>query len=46
MLDAAEFYMTKDNLFILEEHHKVKLAISRLGLDSLGLFDPKKKIVE
>ncbi|XP_041056208.1 formimidoyltransferase-cyclodeaminase [Carcharodon carcharias] len=46
MLDAAEFYMKKENLFILEEEHKVRLVISRLGLDSLTPFNAKERIIE
>uniref|UniRef100_W5MQX6 Formimidoyltransferase-cyclodeaminase n=1 Tax=Lepisosteus oculatus TaxID=7918 RepID=W5MQX6_LEPOC len=46
VLDCAEFYMERDNLFILEEEHKVRLVVSRLGLDSLGPFVPKERIIE
>ncbi|XP_019636187.1 PREDICTED: formimidoyltransferase-cyclodeaminase-like [Branchiostoma belcheri] len=43
---AAEFYMQKDNLFLVEEDQKVRLAIDRLGLNSLGPFNPKERIIE
>nr|XP_020670495.1 formimidoyltransferase-cyclodeaminase isoform X1 [Pogona vitticeps] len=46
MLDAAEFYIKKENLFILEEDHKIRLVISKLGLDSLSPFNPKERIIE
>ncbi|XP_062845904.1 formimidoyltransferase-cyclodeaminase [Trichomycterus rosablanca] len=46
VLDCAEFYMQKEKLFILEEEHKVRLVISKLGLNSLGPFDPKERIIE
>lgn len=46
MLEAAEFYMERENLFLLEEEHKIRLAIDRLGLSSLKYFDPKEKVVE
>nr|XP_033803143.1 formimidoyltransferase-cyclodeaminase [Geotrypetes seraphini] len=46
MLQTAEFYMQKENLFILEEEHKLRLVISRLGLDSLDPFNPKEHIIE
>ncbi|XP_076021980.1 formimidoyltransferase-cyclodeaminase [Genypterus blacodes] len=46
MLDCAEFYINRDRLFILEEEHKVRLVISKLGLDSLGPFNPKERIIE
>uniref|UniRef100_UPI00398EC023 formimidoyltransferase-cyclodeaminase n=1 Tax=Pristiophorus japonicus TaxID=55135 RepID=UPI00398EC023 len=46
MMDAAEFYMKQENLFILEEEHKIRLVISRLGLDSLAAFKTKERIIE
>ncbi|NWI17053.1 FTCD cyclodeaminase, partial [Crypturellus soui] len=46
MLDAAEFYIKKDKLFILEEEHKIRLVVSRLGLDSLSPFNPRERIIE
>ncbi|KAM8873161.1 formimidoyltransferase-cyclodeaminase [Synchiropus picturatus] len=46
VLDAAEFYISRDKLFILEEEHKVRLVISKLGLDSLGPFKPAERIIE
>ncbi|XP_033876483.3 formimidoyltransferase-cyclodeaminase isoform X2 [Acipenser ruthenus] len=46
VLDSAEFYIQKEKLFILEEEHKVRLVINRLGLDSLAPFVPKERIIE
>ncbi|GAA6227491.1 formimidoyltransferase-cyclodeaminase-like [Lates japonicus] len=46
LLDSADFYIKKDRLFIIEEEHKVRLVISKLGLDSLGPFNPKERIIE
>ncbi len=46
MLKAAEFYMEKENLFILDEDQKVKLVIDRLGLNSISLFKPAERIIE
>ncbi|KAH9369441.1 hypothetical protein HPB48_000147 [Haemaphysalis longicornis] len=46
ILAAAEFYMQKENLFVLEEDQKVHLAINRLGLNSLAAFDPAERIIE
>uniref|UniRef100_A0A8C5CNR7 Formimidoyltransferase-cyclodeaminase n=1 Tax=Gadus morhua TaxID=8049 RepID=A0A8C5CNR7_GADMO len=46
LLDAADFYIQRDQLFILEEEHKVRLVISKLGLDSLGPFNPKERVIE
>lgn len=46
MLDAADYYMKKENLFIIEEDQKIRLVIDRLGLHSLGQFIPNEKIIE
>uniref|UniRef100_A0A671YZ87 Formimidoyltransferase-cyclodeaminase n=1 Tax=Sparus aurata TaxID=8175 RepID=A0A671YZ87_SPAAU len=46
LLDSADFYINRDGLFIVEEEHKVRLVISKLGLDSLGAFNPKERIIE
>uniref|UniRef100_A0A803VV32 Formimidoyltransferase-cyclodeaminase n=1 Tax=Ficedula albicollis TaxID=59894 RepID=A0A803VV32_FICAL len=46
MLDAAEFYIKKEKLFILEEEQKIRLVVNRLGLDSLSPFHPKERIIE
>jgi len=46
ILMAADYYIEKENLFILDEDQKVRLAIERLGLNSVAPFNPKVKIVE
>lgn len=46
MLAAAEYYIEKENLFVLDEDQKVALAVHRLGLNSLAAFDPKQRIIE
>ncbi|XP_076975363.1 formimidoyltransferase-cyclodeaminase isoform X2 [Tamandua tetradactyla] len=46
ILDAAAFYCEKENLFILEEEQRIRLVVSRLGLDSLSPFNPKERIIE
>lgn len=46
MLMAAEYYIEKENLFILDEDQKIKLVVDRLGLNSVTKFNPKKKIIE
>jgi glutamate formiminotransferase/formiminotetrahydrofolate cyclodeaminase len=46
MLQAADYYMEKENLFIIDEEQKIRLVIERLGLNSVGHFDPKKRIIE
>ncbi|KAM8933984.1 formimidoyltransferase-cyclodeaminase [Pelodytes ibericus] len=46
LMDSAEFYIKTEKLFVLEEEHKIRLAINRLGLDSLSPFEPRKRIIE
>ncbi|XP_061572021.1 formimidoyltransferase-cyclodeaminase-like [Cololabis saira] len=46
VLDAADFYIQRDRLFVIEEEHKVRLVVSKLGLDSLGPFSPNERIIE
>ena len=46
ILMAADYYIEKENLFILEEDQKVRLAIERLGLNSVAPFNAKEKIIE
>jgi glutamate formiminotransferase/formiminotetrahydrofolate cyclodeaminase len=46
MLMAADYYMKKENLFILDEKLKIKLVIDRLGLSSISQFIPEKRIIE
>jgi glutamate formiminotransferase/formiminotetrahydrofolate cyclodeaminase len=46
MLLAAEYYIERENLFILDERQKIRLAIERLGLNSVGQFDPDSRIIE
>ncbi|MFN3782157.1 MAG: cyclodeaminase/cyclohydrolase family protein, partial [Candidatus Kapaibacteriota bacterium] len=42
----AEYYIEKEDLFILDEDQKIKLVVDRLGLNSISKFNPKKKIIE
>ena len=46
ILAAAEFYIQREGLFLMEERQKVRLAVERLGLASLGEFKPEEKIIE
>lgn len=46
MLEAADYYIAKEKLFILHEDQKVHLAINRLGLSTLAPFNPKERIIE
>lgn len=46
LLMAAEYYIKKENLFIYQEKQKIRLAVERLGLNSVAPFDPKTRIIE
>ncbi|GAM18645.1 hypothetical protein SAMD00019534_018200 [Acytostelium subglobosum LB1] len=46
ILMAADFYIKREGLFIIDEGQKVRLAIERLGLSSCSFFDPKKRIID
>lgn len=46
MLKAADYYMQKENLFLVEEEQKIRLVVERLGLNSVSKFNPKKRIIE
>ena len=46
LLIAADYYIEKENIFIYEEDQKIRLAIDRLGLNSVASFNPKDKIIE
>jgi glutamate formiminotransferase/formiminotetrahydrofolate cyclodeaminase len=46
VLMAAEHYIAKENLFILDERQKIRLVVERLGLRSVQPFVPEKRIIE
>ena len=46
ILMAADFYIQKENLFIYEEDQKIRLAVERLGLNSVTPFKATEKIIE
>lgn len=46
ILQTADYYINKENLFILDEDQKVRLAMERLGLNSVAPFVPQDKIIE
>jgi glutamate formiminotransferase / formiminotetrahydrofolate cyclodeaminase len=46
MLKAAEYYIEQENLFIVDEKHKIRLVVERLGLNSVSQFIPEKRIIE
>ena len=46
MLKAAEYYIEKENLFILDEKQKIQLVVDRLGLNSVSQFKPEERIID
>lgn len=46
MLMAAEYYIKKENLFLVDEKQKIRLVVERLGLNSVSPFNPEKRIIE
>jgi glutamate formiminotransferase/formiminotetrahydrofolate cyclodeaminase len=46
ILAAADDYIAREGLFIVEERQKVRLTIERLGLSSVQPFVPEKRIIE
>lgn len=46
ILKAADYYIEAEDLFILDEDQKVRLAVERLGLNSVSPFKPEEKIIE
>jgi len=46
VLLAADHYIAKENLFILDVQQKIRLVVERLGLSSVQHFVPEKRIIE
>jgi glutamate formiminotransferase/formiminotetrahydrofolate cyclodeaminase len=46
VLMAADHYIARENLFILDERQKIRLVVERLGLKSVQPFVPEKRIIE
>ena len=46
LLMAADHYIAKEGLFIIDDGQKIRLAVERLGLSSITPFDPDKRIIE
>jgi glutamate formiminotransferase/formiminotetrahydrofolate cyclodeaminase len=46
ILMAAEYYIRKEDLFVIEEDRKIRLAVERLGLNAVAPFNPREKIIE
>lgn len=43
---AAEHYVAREELFIVDEAQRIRLAVERLGLSSIAPFVPEKRIIE
>jgi glutamate formiminotransferase/formiminotetrahydrofolate cyclodeaminase len=46
LLRAADFYVEREGLFLVDERQRIQLAVDRLGLSSVSRFDPGKRIIE
>ena len=46
ILGAADYYIARENLLMVDEGQKIRLAVQRLGLSSVAPFDPGKRIIE
>jgi len=47
MLDAGRYFLERQQRSVgISEEEIIKIAVKTLGLDELGVFDPKKKIIE
>jgi glutamate formiminotransferase/formiminotetrahydrofolate cyclodeaminase len=46
LLMAAEHYIQREQLFIVDEQQKIRLAVERLGLHSIAPFLPEQRVIE
>jgi glutamate formiminotransferase / formiminotetrahydrofolate cyclodeaminase len=46
ILMAADHYVAREKLFIVDERQKIRLVVERLGLSSVQPFVPEKRIIE
>lgn len=46
LLAAADHFIAREGLFILDERQKIRLAGERLGLSSVSPFVPEKRVIE
>jgi glutamate formiminotransferase/formiminotetrahydrofolate cyclodeaminase len=46
MLVAAEHFIEKEHLLVLDERQKMRLVIERLGLNAVAPFDPDERVIE
>ena len=47
LIDAGKYFLKKQQRSVgISEEETIKIAVKSLGLDELGPFDPKKKVIE
>lgn len=46
LMMAADHYIARENLFIVDDRQKIRLAVERLGLNSVSRFDADKRVIE
>jgi glutamate formiminotransferase/formiminotetrahydrofolate cyclodeaminase len=46
LLVAADHYIAREGLFVIDEGAKIRLAVDRLGLGSISPFLPEKRVIE
>lgn len=46
MLEVADYFIRKDQLLILGEQDKIRLAVHKLGLSYLEKFKPEERVIE
>jgi glutamate formiminotransferase/formiminotetrahydrofolate cyclodeaminase len=46
LLAAADYYLSQENIFLYREEQKIRLAVERLGLNSIAPFIPAKRVIE
>ncbi len=46
LLAAADYYLKREKIFLYREEQKIRLAVERLGLNSITPFLPQKRVIE
>jgi glutamate formiminotransferase/formiminotetrahydrofolate cyclodeaminase len=46
LLLAADHYVQREGLFLVDERQRIRLVVERLGLSSVSRFVPEKRIIE
>ena len=45
-MQAADYYLEREGLFVPDEGQRVRLSIERLGLNSCSEFKPEERVIE